>query len=256
MKFFIKRYSTLPNLEIDLEPISKKYNIKPQHWESCAVTFSMYDKNNNVYKIANKGAEIITKDRIVKIGEEYNYYLKYDFNIKDTSKYGEYIGEFKVDFLGMHPIGKLTIPIDDSIEIIIKDSITRTDTTLDKPISTNITWYYGLYKVQGALVEIPDASDIDISSGTQVTNINPKLNLNISFNSDTDDFIWFAIPSVYDDKNRWDITSFNSGAIGGPKGTNGNLFPTPETIIFNGLNYDVYISNYRTKLDDILIRRV
>lgn len=127
MKFFIKRFSTLPNLEIDLESISKKYNIKPDHWDSCVVTFSMYDKVNNVYKIANKEAEIITKERTFDLGDPYNYYLKYQFTQKETSKFGEYIGEFKVDFLGTHSIGKLTIPIDEEINIIIKDSITRTD---------------------------------------------------------------------------------------------------------------------------------
>ena len=126
MKFFIKRYSTLPNLEIDLEDISKKYGIKPDHWESCAVTFSMYDKNLNIYRIANNTADLITKDRIINFGDLYNYYLSYKFTKKDTSKVGEYIGEFKVDFLGTHDIGKITIPIDEDIEIIIKDSITKT----------------------------------------------------------------------------------------------------------------------------------
>lgn len=127
MKFFIKRFSTLPHLEIDLEDISKKYNIKPDHWDSCAVTFSMYDKINNVYKIANKEAEIITKERVFDLGDPYNYYLRYNFTQKDTSKFGEFIGEFKVDFLGTHNIGKITIPVDGVIDIIIKDSITRTD---------------------------------------------------------------------------------------------------------------------------------
>lgn len=256
MKFFIKRYSTLPNLEIDLEPISKKYNITSNHWESCVVTFSMYDKKNNIYKIANKSAEIITKDRIIDLGDSYNYYLRYNFEIKDTSKFGDYVGEFKVDFLGTHPIGKLTIPVDGNIDIIIKDSITRTDTTLETPLSVNRIWYYGKYKVPGALVEIPFASDIDILGGNVVTNQNPKLNLNITYNSDIDDFIWFAIPSIFEQKNKWDINLFNSGNIGGPKVTNGNLFPTPETIIVNGANYDVYISNYRTQLEQILIRTV
>ena len=126
MKFFIKRYSSYPYLEIDLENISKIYNIKQDNWESCAVTFSMYDKKSNIYRIANKHADLITKDRVINLGEPYNYYLRYKFTEKDTSNFGEFIGEFKVDFLGTHGLGKLTIPINDDIEIIIKDTITRT----------------------------------------------------------------------------------------------------------------------------------
>lgn len=126
MRFFIKRYSTLPYLEIDLEDISKKYGIKSDHWESCAVTFSMYDKKSNVYRIANKHADLFTKDRVLNFGDPYNYYLRYRFTEKDTSNFGEFLGEFKIDFLGTHELGKITIPVDGQIDIIIKDSITRT----------------------------------------------------------------------------------------------------------------------------------
>jgi hypothetical protein len=256
MKFFIKRFSTLPNLEIDLEDISKKYNIKPDHWDSCAVTFSMYDKNNNIYKIANKEADLVTKERQFDLGDPYNYYLRYSFTQKDTSKFGDFIGEFKVDFLGTHPMGKITIPVDGSIDISIKDSITRTDLSIETPITANRVWYYGIYKVPGAFAEIPSAEDIDILSGINVTNQNPKLNLTITYNSDPDDFIWFAIPTIFGKKNKWDVTLFNSGNIGGSKISNGNLFPTPETILLNGVNYDIYISNYRTSVQDIIIRKL
>jgi hypothetical protein len=256
MKFFIKRFSTLPHLEIDLEEISKKYNIKPDHWDSCAVTFSMYDKSNNVYKIANKEAEIITKERVLDLGDPYNYYLKYGFTQKDTSKFGEYIAEFKIDFLGTHPIGKITIPVDGVIDIIVKDSITRTDLSTDVFISTNKLWYYGNYKVEGGIVSIPFASDINILSGIVVTDQNPKDVLTISFNSDVDDFIWFAIPSVFGFKNRWYVNPLNNGEIGGIKDINGNLFPTPESITLNGDRYDVYISNYRTKITNMIIKKI
>lgn len=256
MKFFIKRFSTLPHLEVDLEDVSKKYNIKPDHWDSCAVTFSMYDKNNNIYKIANKEAELIVKERTFNLGDPYNYYLKYGFTQKDTSKFGDYTGEFKVDFLGKHPIGKLTIPNDGTIDIIIKDSITRTDLSTEAPLTPNRVWFYGLYKVPGAFAQIPSAEDINVLTGTTVSDQNPKTNIRINFNSQSDDFIWFAIPSIFGQKNKWDITLFNSGNIGGPKIGNGNLFPTPETIIVNGVNYDLYISNYRTTVEEIIIRKV
>lgn len=257
MRFFIKRYSTLPNLEVDLEDISKKYNITSDQWESCAVTFSMYDKNLNIYRVANKDAELITKDRVVNLGDPYNYYLKYQFTQKDTSKFGEYIGEFKIDFLGTHPIGKITLPIDDKIEIFVKDSITRTDLSTDIGIRLPLKgWYYGLIERVGGIVDIPTVEDIDINNGNLVTNQNPNSNINISFNSDPSDFLWFIIPKEFPTKNKWDVSQLNSGIIGGPKSKNGNLFPEPELYTINSIEYYVYISNYRTKVNEILIRRI
>lgn len=253
MKFFIKRYSTLPNLEIDLEPISKKYNITSNHWESCVVTFSMYDKKNNIYKIANKSAEIITKDRIIDLGDSYNYYLRYNFEIKDTSKFGDYVGEFKVDFLGTHPIGKLTIPVDGNIDIIIKDSITRTDVTTNISILPNSEWYYGIIRKPGAIVDIPVIEDVDIYTGVVIRNQNPKNDIRLVYNSEPSDFIWFMIPSQYPIKTNWLVNQLNSGLIGGSKNKNGNLFPDPELFIFNNIGYNLYISNYRTKINEILI---
>lgn len=126
MRFFIKQYSTLPYLEFELEDISKEYNISNENWENCAVTFSMYDKKNNIYRIANKEAKLVVKERVINLGDPYNYYLRYEFTEKDTSKIGDFIGEFKVDFLNDHHMGKLTVPITDKIEIFVKDSITRT----------------------------------------------------------------------------------------------------------------------------------
>jgi hypothetical protein len=126
MRFFIKQHSTLPYLEIELEEISKKYNIANQEWENCAVTFSMYDKKNNIYRIANKEGKLVVKERVINLGDPYNYFLRYEFTENDTSTIGDFIGEFKVDFLNDHNMGKITIPIDEKIEIFIKDSITRT----------------------------------------------------------------------------------------------------------------------------------
>lgn len=126
MRFFIKQYSTLPYLEIELEDVSKEYSISNEDWENCAVTFSMYDKKNNIYRIANNEAKLVIRERVINIGDPYNYYLRYEFTEKDTSKIGDFIGEFKVDFLDNHNMGKLTIPVTERIEIYIKDSITRT----------------------------------------------------------------------------------------------------------------------------------
>lgn len=127
MRFFIKQYSTLPCLLFELEDISKQYDIQKEDWENCAVTFSMYDKKNNIYRIANKHADLFVKERVINIGDKYNYYLKYCFTENDTSKIGDYIGEFKVDFLDDNNMGKITIPVTNKIDIFIQDSITRTE---------------------------------------------------------------------------------------------------------------------------------
>lgn len=133
MTFFIKQHSTLPYIEIELEQYAKSYNIQPEHWESAVATFSMFDRKYRRYVIANSSAKIITKERDFFIDNPYNYYLRYELKLTDTAKHGEFYGEFKVDFLDNHECGKLTIPNNTYIDIVIKKSITKT-TVVDNDI--------------------------------------------------------------------------------------------------------------------------
>jgi hypothetical protein len=114
------------------------------------------------------------------------------------------------------------------------------------------TFYYGTYEVLGSLVDIPTATDIDIFSGTIVNSVNLfTYSLNIPFNSGDNDFIWVAIPSAFPIRTKWYVNIFNRGDIGGNKIISGNLFPDPEGLTINGIQYTIYISNYRTKAETI-----
>ncbi len=125
--FLIKKNSTLALIEFPItQVLAEKYNLTDDMLKNCAVTFSMFDSNNNTYKIANKEAilSIVIKDYFLM--DEAKYTLQYPLTLKDTNKTGVFIGEFKVDFLGIGNCGKITLPVDTEIQIIIKDSITKT----------------------------------------------------------------------------------------------------------------------------------
>lgn len=124
--------------------------------------------------------------------------------------------------------------------------------TCEVDTSGNGTVLYGTFEVLGSLVEIPVPDDIDIFDGNSVDNINlTGFSLDIPFGSNDNDFIWLAIPSIFPIRTKWYVNIFNRGDIGGIKNINGNLFPDPETTIVNGIEYTIYISNYRTKAETI-----
>lgn len=125
--FFIKKNSTLPKLKFALsEYMLSRYDITDDMLENCAVTFSMQDAESGKYYIANKPADLIVNDNFAENPDDDKYNLAYKFSLSDTSKVGQYLGEFKVDFLGENQCGKITFPITDKIQIVIQDSNTKT----------------------------------------------------------------------------------------------------------------------------------
>jgi hypothetical protein len=126
--FFIKKDSTLPELKYPLiQQVREKYNITDDMLENVAVTFSMIDAQTGLYRIANVPASlVINNDRLGKPSEE-KYTFIYKFKLKDTRKAGRFLGEFKIDFLGEQiGCGKLTLPVENQINIVISDAITKT----------------------------------------------------------------------------------------------------------------------------------
>lgn len=75
-----------------------------------------------------------------------------------------------------------------------------------------------------------------------------------TFNSTTDDYIWFATPIASTIKTCWYIDALNKGTIGGGISPGCNLFPDPEAITnvnsslgcWSGQSYNVYVSNYQS----------
>jgi len=128
---------------------------------------------------------------------------------------------------------------------------TSTSSTTLNPASNY--WYYGKKNVPGGVVQIPTSLDIDISLGTVVTNVNPVGTIVASFNSATDDFLWFAIPVSAGTKSNWFVTTLNQGLIGGPATSFGNLFSAPVIVTYSSISLYLYISTGRTNVTQMTI---
>lgn len=127
MNFFIKKNSTLPEL---IYPLTQKtleyYNITADMLDNVAITFSMINAETGIYAIANNPANLIITVLRPEYPDDLIYALSYRFKLKDTRKVGNYVGEYVLDFLGNENCGKIKLPVDDVINIIISDSITKT----------------------------------------------------------------------------------------------------------------------------------
>lgn len=127
LTFYIKKNSTLALVEFSIsQNLQERYNLTDEMFKNCAVTFSMFDQNTNEYKIANKGGYLSVVEKEYFYLDEAKYTLQYPLSLKDTNRAGVFIGEFKLDFLGEGNCGKITLPNDTEIHIVIKDSITKT----------------------------------------------------------------------------------------------------------------------------------
>lgn len=122
----------------------------------------------------------------------------------------------------------------------------------DYAIDIIYPYFYGTVQDSNAPgTNRPTANQTLIDGGTKVVE-DSSGNLNISWNSNADDYVWFAVPSTVADKTAWvDLSNpSNNGSIGGVA----DLFPSPDTVAisqpvtvnWSGVNYDIYISNYQT----------
>jgi len=124
--FFIKKDSTLPELTYPMtQHTMEQYNITADMLENVAITFSMIEAGSGLYRIANVAANLVVNRARPEFPDELEYTLMYRFKLPQTAKPGRFYGEFKLDFLGEN-CGKLTLPTDSQINIIISDGITKT----------------------------------------------------------------------------------------------------------------------------------
>jgi hypothetical protein len=127
MTIFLKKNSTLPEIKYPLQQwMLEKLDITEDMLQDVAVTFSMIDANTGNYRIANREAKLVIVENIYERLDECKYTLAFRVKLKDTKKDGLFRGEFKLDFLGEDNCGKITLPTDDTIQIVIGDSITKT----------------------------------------------------------------------------------------------------------------------------------
>jgi len=128
--FFIKKDSTLPELKYPLtQHVMEQYGITHEMLENVAVTFSMVDAETGNYRVANSPASLVINNDRVNSPSEEQYTLVYRFKPKDTRKSGRFLGEIKLDFLSNGDgagCGKITLPTQGLINIIVSDSLTKT----------------------------------------------------------------------------------------------------------------------------------
>ena len=131
-------------------------------------------------------------------------------------------------------------------------------------ISTPVTicglypYFYGKVASGGCPAGVcrPTATCALVTGGTKVV-ANSTGTICISFNSISDDYIWFAVPSG-STKTCWCVNPLNNGAIGGTVSAGGNLFPAKASVnsvataCWAGQTYDVYISNYQSAVSTIM----
>lgn len=128
MNFFIRKNSDLPILKMRLVQDGRHDFRNFWHMlENCAVTFSMKNSKNGVYKVANAVGKLILKPD-VSGNIDHEYYIGYEFRPADTNEVGVFTGEFNVKFFDMNEnnaeIGDLKVPIQEELYIHILDSYT------------------------------------------------------------------------------------------------------------------------------------
>ena len=93
----------------------------------------------------------------------------------------------------------------------------------------------------------PIANQVLINTGIKSV-INSTGTITLTFGALTQ-YLWFAIPQSSTDKTKWFVDALNNGNIGGPADLFNNDTITAinsPTVLWSGINYRIYISNYAT----------
>ena len=115
MEFSINRNSTLPVLKMEL--INDGRNDFHKFFEliqNANIYFTMTDVITGVKRIAKRtaGTQLVLPKSDCT-GEE--YYITYQFNSKETSQAGRYVGQFEIQFLD--GTGTLIVPIREQLYV-------------------------------------------------------------------------------------------------------------------------------------------
>lgn len=126
-------------------------------------------------------------------------------------------------------------------------------------ITSIYPYFYGKVSAPGpGGTNRPVANQALIDSGTKVV-ASSAGTITVNYASASSDYIWFAVPSSQPLKTVWFVDALNNGSIGGAVSVGGNLFPSPDsisvtTVLWAGVLYNVYISNYQTAVGTIQFR--
>lgn len=128
MAFKINKGATMPYLRMELVNDGRSDYHKAYLALQAAdgVTFSMWNKETGIYKIANATADIVYDEYS---GCEERYIIQYRWKKRDTNESGRYVGQFKIRFSDnivmegvTFPSGDLIMPIEETLYIDIADS--------------------------------------------------------------------------------------------------------------------------------------
>jgi hypothetical protein len=123
MEFFINKGATLNVLKLELIQDGRndfyKFHEKVQN---ANIYFTMSDVITGVKRIAKRpaGIELVTPQSDC-VGDE--FYITYQFNTKETSVLGRYVGKFEIEFLDGS--GTLIAPIREELFINILEGSIR-----------------------------------------------------------------------------------------------------------------------------------
>ena len=127
-EFFIRKGSVNPVLRMELIK-DGRYDFKKAMIDNAiqdsVVKFYMKDVETGLLKVAKADADIVLAQ---EEGCEEKYILQYKWKERDTKKEGIYEGWFEIDFNGNlkeegvdYPSGKMIVPIQEKLQIIILD---------------------------------------------------------------------------------------------------------------------------------------
>jgi len=128
-----------------------------------------------------------------------------------------------------------------------------------QPITGLYPYFYGKVGSCGSAAGAnrPTPTVSLITGGTKIV-ASSVGTINVTFNSSSDDYIWFAIPNASASKTKWYVDALNNGTIGGVVSAGGNLFPAENsvtgvgTIYWSGQTYKLYISNYQSASTSVM----
>lgn len=127
-EFFIRKGSVNPVLRMELIK-DGRYDFKKSMIDNAiqdsVVKFYMKDVETGLLKVAKADADIVLAQ---EEGCEEKYILQYKWKERDTKKEGIYEGWFEINFNGNlkeegvdYPSGKMIVPIQEKLQIIILD---------------------------------------------------------------------------------------------------------------------------------------
>ena len=120
---------------------------------------------------------------------------------------------------------------------------------LSQTVCALLPYYWGVCTCPGPAGSGRPAGTCAMVIGGNKVLANSATDITISFNSTSNDYLWFAVPSSVCFKTCWCCNSSLYGAIGGAVSAGGNLFPAPDytdisvTSTCSTATYDIYISN-------------